>query len=355
MPRSKKYTKQELKSMLLEMNLEHEGTPSLRAFRDFYNIGQNTIYNYFDSWNDFIEFCNLERNNPRYSNQELKEELLRVSKEEFGGRSFTSRDFNKYSDINDHTIALRFGSWNEALLSVGLEPIQAHGITREEIINEIKRISEKYCSERKAPKIKKFDKYGKYSVNTVAEKFGTYYEGLIEAGFEDLDSPVSQVDQSRLIEEIQRVSDEYCNGDRPSKVEMNKYAEYTPVTCHNKFGSWNNAIEEAGFEVYQHPSGKDSPSWKGGYSEYYGPSWRNQQRKAWDRDDFKCRVCDKKTENRPDVHHIDPVRNWNVEEEHELMNSLNNIVCLCKSCHGKYGGKKTELETDEWVKEFKND
>jgi len=43
--------------------------------------------------------------------------------------------------------------------------------------------------------------------------------------------------------------------------------------------------------------------------------------------------------SRPDVHHIVPIRYWDVEEEHEQMNHSRNLISLCRSCHSKLEGK----------------
>jgi hypothetical protein len=86
----------------------------------------------------------------------------------------------------------------------------------------------------------------------------------------------------------------------------------------------------------QTPTGKQNPFWKGGKSaEYYGPSWRAARRAAWARDKETCKRCGKTSEQlgyRPVVHHKLPFRQFGVERHLEA-NQLDNLECLCRSCH----------------------
>lgn len=79
--------------------------------------------------------------------------------------------------------------------------------------------------------------------------------------------------------------------------------------------------------------GENNPAWRGGYPGYYGPDWRALRRAARLRDDYTCRRCGKvmKRPGRvPDVHHIQPVSSF---EEPNDANTIDNVVCLCHSCH----------------------
>lgn len=90
---------------------------------------------------------------------------------------------------------------------------------------------------------------------------------------------------------------------------------------------------------------EDSPTWKGGYGHYYGPNWPEQQRKALKRDQYRCQRC-LKSENRlprkPDVHHLKRIgwfkENLIAPKWYKEGNKLDNLVCFCRSCHGKWEG-----------------
>lgn len=338
MPRSKKYSKEEL----IEMVNDFDNIPTQKEFSKENSISPSTIYRYFDSWNDLLLKSNFKSINEtkEYDEREILDEIQKVCNNFFNGFGCSSRDFNKYSEINDDTVANHFGSWNKGLRKAGFKPVQRRNISNEELLEELKRIAEEYCPERpNSFKHKTFVEHGKYSSSIYKSRFGTFNNAMEKVGLKPRTK--SQVEKEFLINEIKRVSREFCDGQRPTQSDINKYGKFSNITYYNKFNSWNQAIEEAGFNVYTHPTGEDNPRWNGGDSQrYYGPSWRSQRRKAWSRDQYRCQVClksEKEIGFRPDVHHIIPVRFWDVEAEHETMNSLKNIVSLCKRCHTKYG------------------
>lgn len=67
----------------------------------------------------------------------------------------------------------------------------------------------------------------------------------------------------------------------------------------------------------------------------YGPSWKQQRRRALKRDNYKCQECGGTTNGRaPDVHHIVPFAELGIER-HKEANALTNLITLCRSCHMK--------------------
>lgn len=81
--------------------------------------------------------------------------------------------------------------------------------------------------------------------------------------------------------------------------------------------------------------GKNNPRWRGGYEPFYGPDWREQRKKALERDKHICQICGSpETTYKHDVHHIKPYRE-------SKDNSLSNLITLCRPCHLKIenGGK----------------
>lgn len=52
-----------------------------------------------------------------------------------------------------------------------------------------------------------------------------------------------------LLEELHRLKEEL--GKTPSSTDMNELGEYWSATYHDHFGSWNDGLREAGFEPNQ--------------------------------------------------------------------------------------------------------
>ena len=91
-------------------------------------------------------------------------------------------------------------------------------------------------------------------------------------------------------------------------------------------------------------SGPNNPNWKGGHKHWSqgrhgkdkdGLSWKTQRQAAWERDSYTCQGCGVKGPRNPDVHHISPWLN-------SLSHHLDNLICLCKSCHMKEDAKAHE-------------
>lgn len=79
--------------------------------------------------------------------------------------------------------------------------------------------------------------------------------------------------------------------------------------------------------------GENNPNWKGGFNpSEYGPNWGEQSRKARKRDNYTCQICGYYSRIRNlDVHHILPLITFN--GDYKSSNQLNNLICLCRSCH----------------------
>lgn len=227
----------------------------------------------------------------------------------------------------------RFGSWNNALEECGIEKNVELGITEEDVLTDIMKVSEEITSK---PSLSDMDVHGKYSRKIYAGKF-KWTELLEKCGFE-FDYRISK---GKLLEEIKNLNDKVDGP--PSISEMEQYGKYSKEPYERAFGTWSEAVTEAGFSVLNGPEKHKHPDWKGEDKEHrFGSGWYIQRRKCWERDDSKCKVCEKDVDDmgkRPHVHHIKPREEWDIELEYEDMNSLDNLICLCTSCHNKFEGK----------------
>lgn len=123
---------------------------------------------------------------------------------------------------------------------------------------------------------------------------------------------------------------------KPSREDI---ARFCSEECQNKWMSdeWKRRGMGERLPVMK---GEDNPKWVGGYDSYYGLNWHQQKRKALERDDYMCQKCGKTKEDlgrNPDVHHIKPIRTYRHNEKLSLEdgNNIENLVVLCRSCHGK--------------------
>jgi len=275
----------------------------------------------------------------KYTDQELIQELQRVSKEHCNGKTPTFAEMNEYGKVTGGCLSYRFGSWNNALEKCNFSFNLKHR-NEKEILNEIEKISEKYFNGSSYTK-RQFDDLSCMTSDTVNRQIGSWNEALRECGLEPIVE--KNIERKRLVKEIQRISKEYCDGDTPTGDDILEYGKFSYYCYHNR--GWEKLLNEAGFQMLKPkeylPTGEDHHSWKGGQSEkYYGPSWYSSKKRVHNRDSAVCQVC--KTTNfyrsKPDVHHITPERYWKTEE-HEKMNHPRNLISLCVPCHRKLEGK----------------
>lgn len=78
--------------------------------------------------------------------------------------------------------------------------------------------------------------------------------------------------------------------------------------------------------------GSNNPRWVGGQTTYRGKGWLLARKLAVIRDSGTCQSCGKFIGESIPVHHIKPFRNIKSEEQ---ANKLENLICLCQSCHVK--------------------
>lgn len=95
--------------------------------------------------------------------------------------------------------------------------------------------------------------------------------------------------------------------------------------------------EETRRKMSRSTAGADNPNWRGGYSHHYGSGWSVARERVRERDEV-CQHCGHDgSERRLEVHHIVPVRvfrhamDLSVEDAH----AEENLVLLCKRCHGR--------------------
>lgn len=80
--------------------------------------------------------------------------------------------------------------------------------------------------------------------------------------------------------------------------------------------------------------GDKNPAWRGGFDPYYGPNWKQQARRARQRDSHTCQHCgaiEADLHCAMHVHHIIPLRDF--QRDFRRANALSNLVSLCPACH----------------------
>ena len=407
------YTEEDLKEEMERVSKElFDGEPPRQEQwknSEIPNISQSTYHNRFGTWNKAKESCGFPVNEYKHKEEELFQVLKDVSKKFCDGGAPRQKDINLHTELTHSTYTRRFGSWNEALIEAGFEPNRRRSsISEKETISKIKEFSEE--SEEKSPSKQEFLDWVDFS-GGVLVRFGGWNQLLRKSGLRL--NNCKYASEEEMLEEIEYISENHAGGKTPSTAQMDEYGQFSSYLYKKEFDGWNTALEKAGYEPNYYPDlseeealdelkklnedlgrvptvedlaergkvtwefykehfgsyidaleevglesayppqGEDHVRWKGGYGEYYGPNWRSQRKKTWERDNFKCRVCAKDEEEigrKPDVHHIEPKNNFNVKKEYEQMNKLDNLISLCRTHHVKIDGKWKELDQEEFEK-----
>lgn len=97
---------------------------------------------------------------------------------------------------------------------------------------------------------------------------------------------------------------------------------------------WRNVH---GIEPRPNPSGEDHYAWNPDAEQIdYGDNWPEMRRKARERDGNTCQRCGFEPDGgHLDVHHIRPVKRFDVPED---ANTFDNLITVCRSCHRKIEG-----------------
>lgn len=188
----------------------------------------------------------------------------------------------------------------------------------------------------KSPTAKEMAEHREYPQRVCQDKFGSWNEALDMAGF----SPNARqnIPESELLAEITRLTEEI--GRPPSSNEITQQGQFSRDAYFERFESWADALQAAGYErpvIYVDDHGRLP----------YGTNWDEQRQKALDRDGYACQSprCSITDEDHLaqfgeelHVHHI-PRKHY-IAENGELLeqraNELSNLIALCAQHHHRW-------------------
>jgi 5-methylcytosine-specific restriction endonuclease McrA len=216
-------------------------------------------------------------------------------------------------------------------------------ISEEELIQSIQELGDELGE---PPTAKKMAELGEYSHKVCSNRFGSWNDALRAAGYEP--QKRDNIPKSQLLEEIERLTEKF--GRPPSSVEMCKEGRFSRYVFLNRFGSWEEALNRAG---YRRPD-----SFQESHGVFpYGSNWSDQREEALARDEYECQIptCRmsreehlKRHNSDLHVHHITP-RRYFVGDDGELnegeANRLDNLITLCAP-HHHYWEPITPLRPD---------
>jgi len=222
---------------LHRLSKEVDGTPTSRDMAEMGKYAASSYSIAFGKWNEAIQEAGLEVARHRgVSESALINEIQRLADEL--GQPPTVYQMRKDGRFGESTISNEFGSWNSALEAAGFEPNRVKNVDKNKLKNEIRRLNEEYD---RPPTSGEMEQNGDYSVGTFDRAFGSWNDALIAAGFDPHNR--SDIPDEELLAELKRLGSEL--GRTPTAVDMESKGEFGHATYQNSFDSWNDAIREA--------------------------------------------------------------------------------------------------------------
>lgn len=184
---------------------------------------------------------------------------------------------------------------------------------RKELLDALHRLAEQLGE---TPTTTQMNDQGEYWASQYHEEFGGWNEALREAGFKP--NQRRKVSTDELLNEIRRLARELNR--TPKKEQMDDLGKYYGRSYRLRFGSWNEAVRQAGLE----------------------PNQRISQSEFRERPDA-CRLCGNAPDAGLDFHH------WRYGE--------NKAGCyLCRACHDDVhaGGARPDNDPGWLIDAVKN-
>lgn len=175
---------------------------------------------------------------------------------------------------------------------------------------------------------KEYRKHGKFDDTTVRKRFGSWNEALKEAGLTI--SNVVSISDEELFENILILWQHF--GRQPRRSELSEKPSTISQSPYNRrFGSWLKALEA--FVEYANSSDTEVPEKKPEDSKSHKTGRDPSLRLRWhvlQRDRFTCRACGASPANDATVElHVDHIIPWSKGGE----TVLENLQTLCEKCN----------------------
>jgi transposase len=252
---SHEYSDEDLKEQLRRVK-DEEGKCSPNVFGDRDDTASTQqVMRRFGSWTNAREAAGIEEDlrheggrERQYSNAELFQHLHELKRRE-GSVSIRQMDKDEHDDLaSSSAVSSRFGSWNDALKEAGLA----------EEISKVEGRPKQYSDENLLQMLRWCkEKHGKCtqdvfnddemfpSASVVRRRFGKWQQAKAEAGLDSTRS--DRYTEEELIEILQDVADEV-----DGSLSANMFSAHddvpAPETYQRRFGSWNNAKDNANIE-----------------------------------------------------------------------------------------------------------
>lgn len=248
---NRKISREDLLEELNRMAQEYGPSVGINDMRSEGKYSGSAYINEFGSWNEAKELADLEPNDPAGEPMPDRDECVRQI-QELGvklGRAPRVPDVRQEGDrYKTKWYFDNFDGWGELLDEAGFNADPPYNKIPDQVyLDDLQEVSEKLGCDYLKKDV--YTEEGQFSGKTVREHFDSWKDALDKAGLsttERRDRPF-ELTREELEDEIQRLAFELDK--RPTAAELNEHGNHAYATYTNRYGSWTDALEAAGFDV----------------------------------------------------------------------------------------------------------
>ncbi|BAF72170.1 homing endonuclease associated repeat-containing protein [Sulfurovum sp. NBC37-1] len=276
----------------------------------------------------------LKPDNRNSSDEDLISDLKKIAKE-LNKTKITRKEYDTHGRYSEGTLRKRFGGWIKALEKAGLSSLKDYEITKNDLIKELKRISNLPNVNILSRAV--FNTHKKISNTSKIERcFGSWSNALKEAGL-TVESSQNRYSNKDLFENILNVW--IYHGKQPTVTQMSEEpSKITRNTYSNRFGNWRKTLEAfIEYTNQEEPEAlikEESQPKKLPLNSIHHKTSRTinlrLRFRTFQNDNFKCKNCGRSPATDPKtILHVDHIYPWSKGGE----TVLENLQTLCSDCN----------------------